>query len=169
LKTLHRIRFMVLIHCILLLSGCTHRKNISNPAEVGSDYVIGRTYALKQDVFIFSADFDYSKVRHELNVPGKNQNGPRSIEAYRQGDKRKWRSLKGVIEAGTNLRVTRLELLKAPVIGHFIRVEADILNGEFSGTPVGIKFISNNEYAPVRVPRIVPMVDTNLLEVNRSQ
>jgi hypothetical protein len=156
------IKFLCLLAAFFIVAtGCVEvRSNISNKGSPNTTFTTNQIYRVVRPLFVFVTTSGIkSKLR--LEVLGRNQNGPDSVQEFEAGNKKGWPSLLGIVPAKTRLTITKLELVKNPDFGSYVVVNAEFIEGEFATRTADITFLLNRESL------IVPKLDTNNLELLR--
>jgi len=152
-------RSVPLLALLLLCIGCNTTKDIANDPRYPIDYKLNQTYILKKPVFVERlSDNDLI-----LQKAGKTGGIPSSPEQYETADKKNWPTIIGVLEPGTKIKVTKIQLEKNFETGNIIWIKAEIIDGALTGKRVELLFISN----AIRQDRplaSITTIDPNYLE-----
>lgn len=162
------LRIFAVIILVQALSGCV--TNISDDGRYGTNYAVGNVYRVKQPLFAdIGAGTIFGNFNHAiLNVVGTERGDlPLSVQEYER-NRQQWRNIAGVIVPGTKLRIEKIKLERNPENGRAIWVRAKILDGALAGMRhAELHFISTEQRNDQLVVN-VPMVDTNVLALERE-
>ena len=122
---------------------------------------------MRRDLLVFHLDDPYSKAKYSLEVPGRNQNGPQTIQEY-ETTPQKWPSIAGIAKSGETITVTHVILVKNPTAGKMVFVYATGKTGSQAGKEVDITSISRLEYRAQHPLRLIPVVDPTILSQRAS-
>lgn len=140
-------------HCTLLaiaaafLTGCCGSRDVTNDPEFNKGFVPGQTYRLLQDVFIDESG--------RLVLPRHSSIPPTAAHYYARPTD--WPEVKGVVEAGSEVRVERL--MMGPWNVRTVLIEGKVLTGKQAGKEVTLQSLSAPDWtvnpkwdADVRTP-----------------
>ena len=121
---------------LLLLAGGCARSVVHPP----TDFVTGRTYVLKQNVFLYNQASWLDPADYVLAAPQPYSYVPESIDAYERQPK-KWRGVKGIVTPGARIRFDHF--LKENWESGLCPSVAVIIDGPFANTEVNVRPISH--------------------------
>jgi hypothetical protein len=116
------------VACVMLISCSSVHDVTSNPAR-WTDFVVGQTYTLKQPVY-------------QRNGSLGRFSDQRSEEAYRI---KKPSGVDAVLDAGTPMVIRLVEVFRAPKVGKWTDVYAEVLAGTEKGELVNVSAISSRK------------------------
>ena len=109
----------------VIICSCSSTKDVSRDPEKHTDFRVGQTVQLGQDVFLDKATLFPMEL---LPFPKSNGSMPSWIE--------------GTVKSGTKLKITRISFHYSPMAINVTDVFAQIISGEFSGRVVNVAWIS---------------------------
>jgi len=132
------------IAVFLVTLSCSTRSDISQSPGPYSDYVMGKVYRLKVPVYI------------QGSVLGRFDDREREVR-YRTAPP-SW--IQGILDPGTLLVISKIEKSRAPELGTWTDVYAEVLKGEQKGKVVQISEISHRrrDGSTVQNPSVVEIV-----------
>lgn len=131
----------------LFLVACSSTRDISNAPGAMTDYVVGQSYQLKQSVFLQNGTL--------------NKFFEKELENRFRTKKPSW--IDGIIEASTPITIRKIEVSRAPELGKWTDVYAEIEKGAFKGRVIEISTISK------RIPSGATFRDSNILEPIKAE
>jgi hypothetical protein len=141
----------ILTSLLVLLAACVTRQDVSNDARFATDYVLGATYRVQNDLAVRRLDNLLAL------FPPK-----RSSDA--EGTVRQGANFVGLAPSGTRLVVTKFVLEKNPEAGNTVSVWGRCTDGPVMDTPVLLTFVSRQHFQ-TNVWASVPLVNTNFLQL----
>lgn len=126
------------------------------PAGLGSDFVQGAVYVLLNDRYLDTPQGWPTPPLVILASPGSYDYGvaPRSMDEYRS-DPRRWPKIRGILPAGTRIRLERIEHRTYPGLEDWYEATGLVESGEFQGRKVNLGFISSG-VGDTRMYRVNP-------------
>ncbi len=125
---------------------------------------MGSVYRLKQTVFAEKSDrneFGSGYNGLMLFFPGDQLWAPKTVQEYERAPQ-DWKSLAGVVYAGTLIRITAIEKEYNPEAGDMVWVKGRLLDTPWETKRAELSFISQrvkNQYI-----WDIPVIDSNVLE-----
>jgi hypothetical protein len=114
---------------------------------------IGKTFILNQGVFIYQFS-DEKQNRYYLGSLPKDVIPPSTLEDFLENSE-KWdyfnSSWRRPLMPGTEFKITRIYLNKAPLVGRFIIIEALLLNGDYKNQKVLADFLFKYKNEPYSI------------------
>ena len=114
------------------------------PSGLGTDYVQGAVYVLLNDRYLDTPQGWPSPPLVVVASPHSYLYGvaPRSMDEYRS-DPARWPKIRGILPAGTRVRLDRIEHHRYPGLEDWYEVTGTIESGDFRGREVNLGFISS--------------------------
>ena len=132
---------------IIVTVGCVLHRDVSNDTRYPTDYVVGGVYRVKPTAWVDIYDNNLFLLFHE---------GPYAFTSNIEGHE-----IAGVIDAGTSIVITKMELRKGFETGHTVFPWGRFLDGRFIGQSVNLVFVSQTPY---RDHVELAFINTNVLE-----
>jgi hypothetical protein len=160
----YRFHFIFSASLMICLSGCVSVSDISHDARYRTDYIAGAVYRLKQPLFADKADLSIFGTYSGLTLCRFGDFGmPRTIQDYARAPQ-DWKSIAGVAQPGTLIRIVRVQLVDHPENGWEVFVQGKLLDIAWAKKDAELAFVSRDVLQDP--PYIhMPFVDTNILEL----
>lgn len=145
------IRILISVTVTCLVASCSSTRDITNNPSDMTDFGVGKTYKLKQPVFVNAGKLKrLGQMGTPKNLEDIRVNRPSFVE--------------GVLETGIAITIRKVEAFREPMTGNVTDVFGEVLSGEQKGKLVNVTWISKPDLKSGYTKR-----DPTMLEIAEGQ